>query len=147
MEEKKYNKDFEFTLLLNENIIVKRNFDIIGFNQRAINSTNFKEAVDFVVDIIKGDLRKKSINYMLENIDSFYDNPKFDTNENQDEITFQVRHKGRLISQRLWDATIYPARIRYTVNIRDHIYEIITKIQKTLSAKNVSAEYLGYRLP
>lgn len=158
MEEKKYNKDFEFTLLLNDNIIVKRNFDIIGFNQRAINSNNFRESVDYVVGVIKEDLRKKSIMYMLENIDNFYDNPKFDTNDSPDTIAFKVVYRNqrrlnvdglpeeKVLANRVWDATVYPARIRYTVNIRDFIFEIITKIQKTLSTKSVNTNYLGYSL-
>lgn len=146
MEEKKYNKDFEFALFLNEHIIVKRNFDIIGFNYKGINSNNFKEAIDYIVNMIKADLRNKSIQYMCENINNFYDNPKFDSNESNDVIIFQVKHKNKLIANRTWDATIYPGRIRYTVNIRDHIYEIITKIQKTLSTKNVNTKYLGYEL-
>jgi hypothetical protein len=142
----KYNKDFEFTLLLNDNIIVKRNFDIIGFNQKATVSNNFREAVDYATDLIKSDLRKKSIQYMLENINSFYVIPGFDTNDSKDVMTFQVTQKGRLIAERKWDATIYPARIRYTVNIKPIIFEIITKIQKTLSTKSVSTSYLGYSL-
>jgi hypothetical protein len=113
---------------------------------RAVNSNNFRDAVDYVVGLVKEDLRKKSISYMLENIKEFYNNPKFDTNESNDVITFQIRHKDRLISSRNWDATIYPARVRYTVNIREHIYEIITKIQKTLSARGVNTDYLGYHL-
>lgn len=146
MEERKYNKDFEFTLLLNENIIVRRNFDIIGFNMRATRSNNFRESIDYVVNLIKSDLHRKSVLYMLDNIENFYDNPRFDTNDSKDVITFQVKHKDRVIAERKWDASIYPARVRYTVNIRDNIYEIITKIQKTLSQRAVSTEYLGYDL-
>ena len=41
MEEKKEQRKFEFTLYLNDNIIVQRFFNIIGFNNRAINSLNF----------------------------------------------------------------------------------------------------------
>ena len=46
MEEKREQRKFEFTLYLNDNIIVQRFFNIIGFNNKAINSLNFKEAID-----------------------------------------------------------------------------------------------------
>ena len=36
MEEKREQRKFEFTLYLNDNIIVQRFFNIIGFNNKAI---------------------------------------------------------------------------------------------------------------
>ena len=37
MEEKREQRKFEFTLYLNDNIIVQRFFNIIGFNNKLIN--------------------------------------------------------------------------------------------------------------
>lgn len=147
MEVKKYeDKDFEFILLMNDRIIVKRNFDIIGYNPKAINSMNFREGIDHIFDSIQEDLRTKSIKYMLHNINGFYDNPKMESNDSKDVIIFEVRDKGVLIASRRSDATIYPAKIRYTVNIKDNIYDIITTIQKSLSLKYLKTKYLGYDL-
>lgn len=133
---------------MNDRIIVKRNFDIIGYNERAINSNNFREAVDYVVNTIKSELRYKSINYMLDNINGFYDNPNMESNDSKDLLRFEIKCKDRLIALRVWDATIYPAKVRYTINIRENIFDIIYKIQRTLSTsnKNLSTQYLTYSL-
>lgn len=146
MEVTKYEeKDFEFALMMNDRIIVKRNFDINGYNPKAINSMNYKEGIDHVINVIQEDLRHKSIMYMLQNTDEFYNNPKMESSDAKDVIVFQLRHLGVLIGERIIDATIYPLKMRY-VNIKEHIYEIITTIQKSLSLKYLKTKYLGYDL-
>jgi hypothetical protein len=59
-----------------------------------------------------------------------------------------VKMDDKQIAYRQWDATIYPVKIRYTVDIREHIYEMITRIQKCLSEKNerLETKYLQYEL-
>jgi len=148
MEEKREQRKFEFTLYLNENIIVQRLFNIIGFNEKAINSMNFKEAIDDNVDLIKLVLKNKTLDFMNENTRNFMDINDFEQNESNDVMRIVVKHDGKVIAYREWDATIYPVKVRYTVDIRQHIYELITRIQKCLCTPNRELEttYLGYNL-
>jgi len=148
MEQKKEQRKFEFTLYLNENIIVQRYFNIIGFNQRAVNSINFKESVDENMEIIKDALKIKTLDFLNENSRNFYEIPNFEKNISNDMIKITVKHDGEVIAYREWDATIYPVKVRYTVDVRQHIYELITKIQKCLCTPNkfLETEYMGYDL-
>ena len=44
MDKKEFKKDarqFEFTVFLNDNIIVQRFFNVNGYNNKSINSLNF----------------------------------------------------------------------------------------------------------
>jgi hypothetical protein len=145
---KNEQRKFEFTVYLNDNIIVQRFFNVIGYNQRSINSMNFKEVIDYNQELIQYHLKTKTLDFMNDNIRSFYENPSFEQNDIRDMIKIVVRMDGRVIAYREWDATIYPVKVRYTVDVREHIYEMITRIQKCLSEKNEKLEtkYLEYDL-
>lgn len=148
MEEKREQRKFEFTLYLNDNIIVQRFFNIIGFNQRAINSMNFKEAVDDNMHLIQSVLKDKALDFITEHRRHFLETQDYEQNTSKDMMKIVVKHDGKVIAYREWDATIYPVKVRYTVDIRQHIYELITRIQKCLCTPNreLETEYMGYNL-
>lgn len=151
VEKKDYKKEqrqFEFTVYLNDNIIVQRFFNVIGFNNRAIKSLNFKHAVDTNREIIRHHLKNKTLDYMNDNARAYYENPSFDQNSSPDVIRIMVKMGEKVIALREWGATHYPVKIRYTVDVREHIYDMITRIQKCLSEKNDRLEttYLNHSL-
>ena len=148
MDKKNEQRKFEFTLYLNDNIIVQRYFNIIGFNKRAINSINFKEAVDENVELIQAILKDKTVDFMNKHQERFYTNPNYEQNGSDDKLKIVVRQEGKTIAYREWDATIYPVKVRYTVDVRSVIYELITKIQKCLCTPNkyLETEYMGYNI-
>lgn len=141
-------RKFDFTLYLNEHIIVQRMFNVIGFNPKAIHSLNFKDAIDYNKEIIQYHLQNKSLDYMTANTKQFYADPSFNQNNSDDVIKLIVRMDNKIIAEREWDATIYPTDIRHSVDIREHIYDLITRVQKCLSEKDNALEttYLGYSL-
>ena len=145
---KKDQRQFEFTLYLNDNIIVQRFFNVIGFNPRAIKSLNFKEAVDYNRNIIQHHLKNKTLDYMNENSRAYYDNPSYDQNNANDVMRVVVKMGEKEITAREWSAKNYPVKVRYTVDVREHIYDMITRIQKCLSERNdrLETSYLGYQL-
>lgn len=147
-ENKREQGKFEYTIYLNDNIIVQRFFNIIGFNQRAVNSMNFKYVMDYNKSLIENHLHTKTLNFMNENRISFYEDPNFEKNDSKDLLKMVVRNEGKILGYREWDATIYPVKVRYTVDIREYIYEMITGIQKSLSERNHKLEttYMGYNL-
>lgn len=148
MDKKNEQRKFEFTLYLNENIIVQRYFNIIGFNKKAINSLNFKEAIDENVELIQSVLKDKTVDFMNKYQDRFYTNPNYEQNGSDDKLKIVVKQEGRVIAYREWDATIYPVKIRYTVDVRSIMYELINKVQKCLCTPNkyLETEYMGYNL-
>ena len=69
---KKTTQPFEFTIYLNDNIIVQRFFNVIGFNNKSINSMNFKYAIDYNQFIIENHMKNKTLDFMNDNIRMFY---------------------------------------------------------------------------
>jgi hypothetical protein len=147
-EFKKDARQFEFTVFLNDNIIVQRFFNVNGYNNKSINSLNFKEVIDENQEIIQNHMKNKSLDFLNDNSRYFYENSSFERNDSKDFMKIIVKMNDKTIAFREWDATIYPVRVRYTVNIREHIYGMITAIQKCLSESSDKLEttYLGYDL-
>jgi hypothetical protein len=148
MEEKREQRKFEFTLYLNDNIIVQRFFNIIGFNNRAINSLNFKEAIDDNMYLIQSVLKDRTLDFITEHQRHFLETKDYEQNVSKDVMKIVVKHDGKVIAYREWDATIYPVKVRYTVDIRQHIYDLITRVQKCLCTptRDLETEYMGYDL-
>ena len=71
---------------------------------------------------------------------------KKDLYENEDVFTFQIKVKGRVVAQKIFSGNDYPPKVRYDVDIRSIIPEIISIIQNGLSLKKYTHEYCGYTL-
>lgn len=59
-----YRERFQFLLSVNDNIICQRYFKIYGFNNEAVGSLEFKEAMDDIVRTIQSELVSKSRIFM-----------------------------------------------------------------------------------
>lgn len=143
-----FEKPFEFTLKLNDHIVVQRLFAVFGYNEKAVNSLDFKYMVDDCVNIITENLKNKTLDFMNDNTEKYTNDPSYDQNHNNDVFKFVVKAHGKQVAYREFNANIYPSSVRYSVDIRDNIYKIITGIQKCLSSKDNALElnYLGYKL-
>ncbi len=146
MEEKKEQRKFEFTLYLNDNIIVQRFFNIIGFNNKAINSMNFKYAIDENVELIQSVLKDRALDFITEHQRHFLETPDYEQNGSKDMMKIVVKHDGNVIAYREWDATIYPVKVRYTVDIRPHLKRYLADLTTILSSQRLETTYLTYQL-
>ena len=149
------NLPYEFLLLINNKPIVGRNFSIRGFNPDSLRSLELKETIDEVIYIIKNQFVSKSADYLYK-----YYNPYFiqteeevkdrahriDIYENEDIFTFQIKVNGRIVAQTIFSGNDYPPKVRYDVDIRKIIPEIISTIQSGMTLKNYTKEYCGYAL-
>ena len=147
------NLPYEFLLLINGKPIVGRNFQIKGYKPESLRSLEIKDTIDEVVDIIRYQFKLKSYNYLYR-----YYNPyitqqpteveeiKKDLYENEDLFTFQIKVKGRVVAESIFSGNDFPPKVRYDVDIRAIIPEIISTIQQGLSLKNYTREYEGYAL-
>jgi hypothetical protein len=145
---KREQRNFEFTLYLNDNIIVQRFFNVLGFNQNAINSINFKDVIDYNMETIKQHLKNKSLDYIDDNRRFYFENPSYDQLYNNDKVRMVIKMGTKVISYREWDATIYPVKVRSSVDVREHIYSMISKIQRCLCERDdrLETSYLSYDL-
>jgi len=149
------NLPYEFLLLINNKPIVGRNFSIKGFNNESIRSLELKETIDEVIYIIREQFKDRSFDYLYK-----YYNPyitqdekellershKVNIYENEDIFTFQIKVKGRVVAESIFSGNDYPPKVRYDVDIRKIIPEIIATIQRGMTLKNYTKEYCGYVL-
>lgn len=147
------NLPYEFLLLINKKPIVGRNFQIKGFNSDCLRSIELKEVLDEVVSTIQDQFKAKSRTYLWryynpylqQNTEEVEDSKK-NIYENEDIFTLQIKVKGRVVAQKLFSGNDYPPKVRYDVDIRSIISEIISKIQNGLSLEKYTKEYCGYTL-
>ena len=134
---KKDQRQFEFTLYLNDNIIVQRFFNVIGFNPRAIKSLNFKEAVDYNRNIIQHHLKNKTLDYMNENANYFTDSKNMEEAvENKEEnFLLQIKLGNDVFISRIFPAHIYHPKARYAVDIRPKVRKILSDLTNVLSSE------------
>ena len=149
------NLPYEFLLLINNKPIVGRNFSIRGYNNESLRSLELKETIDNVLYIIQEQFKDRSCDYLYK-----YYNPYLTQNaqelrerctdldiyDNEDFFTFQIKVNGRVVSASVFSGNDYPPKVRYDVDIRKIIPEIIATIQRGLSLKKYTKKYCGYAL-
>ena len=138
-KERDYKEErFEFAIYVNDNIICKRNFRIYNFIENSMNTLEFKEKLDEIVDLIDNDLKSKSRVYTW-----YYFNPKFP--EDNEEIispliepwacTFKIviSDNKREVVSKIWDGYAYPKYIRDKVDLSNKNVKIMNKDGQTFS--------------
>jgi len=154
MSNKNYeNLPFEFYLRINgnERPIVGRNFNVRGYNSKSLRSMDIKYCIDEVVGMIEDQFRSKSEDYLYRYYNPYStQNPEDieskDLFEEEDIFSFEIKVHGNVVAQKQFSGNWYPPKVRYGVDIRKLIPGIISKIQKTLSSKNLTTEYAGIAL-
>lgn len=136
-EKKEYKEErFEFAIYVNDNIICKRNFRIYNFIENSMNTLEFKEKVDEIVNMIDDDLKSKSRVYTwkyfnpneIDETDEFH-NPLI----NHWACTFKlvISDNKRDVITKIWDGYAYPKYIRDKVDLSNKNVKITTKDGKT----------------
>ena len=136
----------EFLMMVNDNIIVQRYFNVRDYNPDARNSVDFKEYMDDMIQGLNYQLKMKAVSYLLENQyditnkpdilnTSYVDGPEY--------FNIYLKQGDKLLCHRRFDAKIYPPKIRYTVDIRQTIKGLLSELTSLFSARDLSFDYLG----
>jgi hypothetical protein len=139
----------EFLLTLNDNIIVQRFFNVRGFNPKAKNSYDLYEFMRSIKDSLTYDLKMKTVIYMMDNKDAImYDPAVMSTSYTDDAEYFNLYVKlgEQTICHRIFDGKMFPPKVRYTVDVRPFLKEILRGLTDIFSDYQVSYEYLDYQL-
>jgi hypothetical protein len=139
----------EFLLKCNENIIVQRFFNVRGFNPKSRNSFNVYEYIGDLCDKLKSDLKMRTIVYMLDNQYEIQENPDVlnTSNTDGDENFHMIIRVGDMtICHRVFDAKVYPPKVRYTVDLRPQLKGILSDLTDIFSGKKFNIEYAGFSL-
>lgn len=139
----------EFLMKVNNNIIVQRLFNIKDYNPKAKGSTDLYNLVrDFKMDLER-ELKMKTATYMLDNMYEIINNPSvLDTSytDGPESFSIYIKEGDVTICHREFDAKIYPPKIRYTVDVRPHLKNLLMSLTDIFSSKNLTYEYLGIPL-
>ena len=136
----------EFLMMVNDNIIVQRYFNVREFNPDARNSMDFKEYMDELLENLNHQLKMKAVTYLLENQYDITNKPDIlNTSyvEGPEYFNIYLKQGDKLLCHRRFDAKIYPPKIRYTVDIRQTIKTILQDLASIFSSRNLSFDYLG----
>lgn len=139
----------EFLLTLNENIVVQRYFNVRGYNPDARKSLEMIETVHDIIEDIKKDLTNKSCYYLLENYEQILVDEEILNTSNTDgpeQFTMTIKFGDETICQSAWDAKPYPPKVRYTVDIRPRLKNILRMLTDIFSSEKLTYNYLGYSL-
>lgn len=139
---------YQFILYINDNIICQRYFNIIGFDEASIDSLEIKDLMESIAGMNNGNhghlgiipryLQKKSLTYMWDNYNPYAaqqeDNIK-SIFERKDNFQFEIKVSEKTIAKTEFSGNFFPPKIRYAVDVREIIPELMNEIRTHLSQK------------
>lgn len=139
----------EFLLTLNDIIIVQRFFNVKGFNPRTKNSWELHELISGIKQELEYSLKMKTTIYMLDNMDYIVQDPTImntSMTDGPENFNIYVKIDNETICHRQFNAKIYPPKVRYTVDVRPYLKNILRDLTDIFSEKKLTYEYLGLPL-
>jgi len=149
MKEKNDLTKLEFVLKLNDNIVVQRFFNVKNFNSESSNSIELYEYIKELGMMLQERMKYKTHDYLNDNLFQLMVDPTVieTSNTDEDEYFYLMVNQGdQTICQRSWNAKLYPPKVRYTVDIRPEIKNILKSLSDIFSDKNISNVYMDYTL-
>lgn len=139
----------EFLLTLNDNIVVQRFFNVKGFNPKARYSVDLYEFMKNTAETLQYDLKMKTVVYMLDNKESIMHDPavmETSFTEGPEYFNLYLKLNDQTICHRIFDGKMFPPKVRYTVDVRPYLKEILRTLTDIFSETKLSFEYLEYDL-
>ncbi len=139
----------EFLMMVNDNIIVQRFFNVREFNNEAKNSLELYELLREFKDDIRAQLSLKTVTYMTDNMYEIINNPAIlETSyiDGPEYFNIFIKQNDVTICHRQVDAKVYPPKVRYTVDLRPQLKGILSDLTDIFSGKKFNIEYAGFSL-
>jgi hypothetical protein len=99
--------------------------------------------------MLSEELKMKTVIYMMDNQDEITDDPDVlntSNTEGPEYFHLYVKISDEIILHRIFDAKLYPPKVRYTVDVRPSLKSILKGLTDIFSAQNLSHDYLSYDL-
>ena len=139
----------EFLLTLNDNIVVQRFFNVRGYNPRAKNSLELYEYVKGLKEELEYYLKMKTVIYMMDNQDSIIHDPKImetSFTEGPEIFNLFIKFGEQTLCHRVFDGKKFPPKVRYTVDVRPFIKDVLRELTDIFSNSQLSHKYLELEL-
>lgn len=150
---------FEFVLYINKHIICQRYFNIRDYNEKSITSLEIKELMDRIctttsqengtMGIIPSHLKKRSMEYLWKNYNPYYPQKEVQHKnifEKEDIFDFEIRVDKSAVAKSTFSGNFFPHEVRYQVDIKELIPNLISEIKDYLSQKNYTTTYADVAL-
>lgn len=134
----------EFLLMCNDNIVVQRFFNVRGFNRNAHKSEEFYDYIQNLSNELQYDLRMRTLNYMMENQYEIIENPDVlntSITDGPENFNLIIKLGDMTICHRVFDAKVYPPKVRYTVDLRPKLKNILGSLTDIFSGENFNYFY------
>ena len=139
----------EFLLTLNDNIVVQRFFNVRGYNPNAKNSNELYSYVKSLQDELEYYLKMKTVIYMLDYQDSIVNDPAvMDTSftDGPEDFNIFIKLGEQTICHRVFNGKLFPPKVRYTVDVRPIIKDVLKSLTDIFSDKKLSFNFLDFEL-
>jgi hypothetical protein len=139
----------EFLLTLNDNIVVQRFFNVRGYNSKAKNSMELYDLVSSVKDELQYHLKMKTVIYMMDNRDAITNDPSVmntSYTEGPEVFNIYVKVGDTTICHRVFDGKFFPPKVRYTVDVRPFLKDILRELTDIFSTTKLTYQYLEFDL-
>ena len=139
----------EFLLTLNDNIVVQRFFNVRGYNPKAKNSVELYETVSQIKDQLQYHLKMKTVIYMMDNRDAITHDPSImntSYTEGPEVFNLFIKVGDTTICHRVFDGKFFPPKVRYTVDVRPFLKEILRELTDIFSTQKLTYKYLEFDL-
>jgi hypothetical protein len=139
----------ELLLTLNDNIVVQRFFNVRGFNIESKNSLELYEFIKTFKEQLQYYLKMKTVTYMLDNQESImYDQTIMETSytDGPENFNIYVKVGDQILTHRIFDGKLFPPKVRYTVDVRPFLKEVMRELTDIFSSKNLTYQYLNFDL-
>ena len=149
MKEKNDITKMEFLLMLNENIVVQRYFNVRGYNPIARKSIDVMDFVNEFTHDLTDILKERTNMYLLDHYNQIaVDSSILDTSNTDGKESFHVKIRlgEETICHRVFDGKLYPPKIRYTVDIRPQLKSVLRGLTEIFSSEDLTYEYMNYSL-
>ena len=139
----------EFLMTVNQNIIVQRFFNVRDYNPNAKYSEDLYIFLKEFKDLVSAEFKLKSVVYLLENKEEIKDNPELlntSYTDGPENFNIYIKINDMTICHRMFDAKVFPPKIRYTVDIRQQVKSVLKDLTDIFSDENFVTSYMTYSL-
>jgi hypothetical protein len=139
----------EFLMTLNDNIVVQRFFNVRGYNPKAKNSVDFYNYIKVITHELQYYLKMKTVTYMIDNKEAIYDDHSImetSFTEGPEDFNIYIKIGEQTICHRAFDGKNFPPKVRYTVDVRPFLKDVLRELTDIFSSSKLSFRYLDFDL-
>lgn len=138
---------FEFLLTLENNIVIQRFFNVPNYDPKSLIGLELYECVKEICEDIATDLKWKTLDYLNDNADYFFDMDQSEVVKEKEEwFLLSIKLGEQVFMSRIFPAHVYHPKVRYAVDIRPKVRKILAELTDVLSSSESTTKYLETEL-